>query len=105
MRVSDTQSIEIRMMIGYGDCVLTQQKAVELLNTKNLDSPLAQLVESKVKWKFRENGTVNDRSKFGRPKINEEAELSVLLAIKENLTTSEELAEIKISKFQLHIKF
>lgn len=84
MRLSITQRIEILMMIGYGDRVRTQQEVVGLFNTKYPDRPITQSTVSKLERKFRETGSVDDLPKVGRPNINEETKLNVLLAMEEN---------------------
>lgn len=84
MRLSTKQRIEILMMIGYGDRVRTQHDVCVLFNHKYPDRPINQSVVSKIEKKFQNTGSVEDRPKTGRPVINEETKLNVLLAVEEN---------------------
>ncbi|KAL1516206.1 hypothetical protein ABEB36_000125 [Hypothenemus hampei] len=83
VRLSETQRIEILIMIGYGDRTRTQE-VCELFNNKYPDRPITRLTISKVQGKFRNLGHVRDQSKSGRPAISEEKKLDVLLTVEEN---------------------
>lgn len=61
------------MTIKYDDRLRTQQEVDGLFNFKFLDRLITQLAVSKVEAKICEIGTVDDRSRFESPKINEDA--------------------------------
>lgn len=84
MSLSVTQRIEILMMIGYGDRVRTQQQVCTLFNAKYPERPITQSVVSKIERKFRETGSAEDRPKTGRPALDEETKLNILLTFEEN---------------------
>lgn len=89
MRLTDTERIEILMMIGYGDRVRTQEEVCHLFNAKYPNrNPISQSTVSRVEARFRETGHVKDRPKSGRPDIAEETKINVLLTLQENPHTS-----------------
>lgn len=84
MRLSTTQRIEILTMIGYGDRTRTQLEVCALFNTKYPDRQITQSTVSKIERKFRDTGSVQDLPKRGRPTLNEDTKLNILLAMEEN---------------------
>lgn len=88
MHLSVTHRIEILVIIKFDDRVRTQQKVIGLLNTKYSDMPMTQSAVSKVERKFRETGTVHDRSQVESSKINEAIKFNILIAMEENTPNS-----------------
>lgn len=85
MRVTETQRIEILMMIGYGNRVRTQQEVCELFNQKYPNRPpISQSTVSKIERKFIQFGHVRDVPRCGRPQVDENKQLEVLLAVQDN---------------------
>lgn len=85
MKLTETERIEILMMIGYGDRVRTQQEVCHLFNEKYPDRvPIMQSTVSKIEQKFRQLGHVRDAPKLGRPRINQDKELDLLLSVQED---------------------
>ncbi|KAJ8969079.1 hypothetical protein NQ317_016352 [Molorchus minor] len=79
--LSESHSIEILMMIAYGDKSRTQEEVVELFRQN-------QSTTSKIKRRFREVGNVGDTPRKISSKIKEDTKLYVLLAFEENPVTS-----------------
>ncbi|XP_057658360.1 uncharacterized protein LOC130895195 [Diorhabda carinulata] len=101
MRLTETQRIEVLIMIGYGNRTRTQQEVCELFNQKYPDrTPISQSTVSKIEKKFREIGHIRDAPKSGRPSISEETQLDVLLSVQErpHVTTRELASELNVSK-------
>lgn len=82
--LSETQRIEILILIGCGDKTRTQKEVCNLFNAKYPDRPISQSTVSKIEKKFRETGHVKHIANAGRPKINENVKLNVLLSTEEN---------------------
>lgn len=89
MKLTDTERIEILIMIGCGDKVRTQTEVRNLFNAKYPNrEPVSQSAISKIEKKFRETGHVKDLPKSGRKSIPEAKKLDVVLAFQENPHTS-----------------
>lgn len=85
--LTETQRIEILMILGYGDRMRTQQEVCNIFNDKYPDrNPLTRSTVSKVFKKFRESGHVKDAAHYGRPKSATDGDkaLNVLLSLEEN---------------------
>lgn len=83
-KLSETQRIEILIMIGCGDRIRTQHEVCQMFNAKYPDTQISQSAVSRVERKFRESGHVRDLPKSGRPSISENKKLNVILTIQEN---------------------
>ncbi|KAJ8959172.1 hypothetical protein NQ318_022433 [Aromia moschata] len=59
--------IEILIFIGCGNKTRTQQEVCNLFNAKYPDNPITQSIVSKIEYKFRETGDVEDLPKSGVP--------------------------------------
>lgn len=89
MKLSETQRIDILIMIGCGDKTRTQMEVCALFNDKYPDrEPIAQSTVSKIEKKFRETGHVRDLPKGSRKPVAENTKLDVLLAFQEDPHTS-----------------
>ncbi|KAJ8947952.1 hypothetical protein NQ318_021049 [Aromia moschata] len=78
MCLSDTQGIEILILLGCGDKTRTQKQYP--------DRRISQSTVSRIENKFREFGNVTDISKSGRKRIlDDEQKLDILLDIQDNL--------------------
>lgn len=86
--LSEQKKIEILMMIGYGDRIRSQDEVVNMFNAKYPEDPITQSCVSKVLRKFEENGHVRDRPRSGRPAINNDERLDILLEAEENCHSS-----------------
>ena len=85
MRLTEKQRIEVLMMMGYGDRVRIQQEVCELFNQKYPNRPpISQATVSKIEHKFRQFGHVRDVPRYGRPEVDENQQLEVLLAVEDN---------------------
>lgn len=93
-RLTEKERIEILMMIGYGERSRTQYEVCHLFNNKYPNRPpISRSTVSKIEQKFEEFGNVRDRRRIGRPKVEEDVQLNVLLALQENPhRTTRELA-------------
>lgn len=85
VKLTEREKIEILCMIGYGDRARTQQAVADLFNEMHPDHPpICQAVVSRVEKKYREFGHVRDLPKPGRPSLDENERLNVLLSVEEN---------------------
>jgi len=84
VKLSETQRIDILIMIGCGDRIRTQNQVCEMFNTKYPDTQITQSTVSRVERKFREAGHVRDLPRSGRPSISDNKKLNVVLSIEEN---------------------
>ncbi|XP_071055356.1 histone-lysine N-methyltransferase SETMAR-like [Onthophagus taurus] len=82
--LSETQRIEILILIGCGDETRTQQEVYNLFNAKYPDRVISRSTVSKIDKKFRETGHVTHIAHAGRPKINENVKLNILLAVEDD---------------------
>ena len=86
-RLSDTERIEILMMIGYGDRTRSFSQVVNIFNELHPDrEPITKSTVSKTLQRFHETGGVKDRPKSERPVsvTNEENSLNLMLDVVEN---------------------
>lgn len=91
MKLSETERIEILMMVGYGDLQRSHQDVCHLFNNVHPGrSPIVRSTVSKLVRKFRETGNVKDMPKSGRPKsvTNHDKVLDVLVSVMDNPITS-----------------
>lgn len=89
MKLTETQRIEILIMIGCGDKTRTQKDVCTLFNNKYPNrETISQSTVSKIEKKFRETGHVRDLPKGSRKPVPENKKLDVLLAFEENPHTS-----------------
>lgn len=104
MKLSVQQKIEILMMVGYGDRSRTQMEVCDLFNDKYPERPITQSTVSKVEKKFRETGTVESARKSGRPSVNFDRKVDVLLAFEEDPHTSVRKIsrDLDVSKTTVH---
>lgn len=87
--LSERERIEVLMMIGYGDRLRTHAEACELFNQEHPDRlPITRSTVSKLFAKFSAFGSVKDLPRQGRPQIDEEIKLNVLLEAQENFHIS-----------------
>ena len=85
MRLTEKQRIEVLMMIVYGERVRTQQEVWELFKQKYPNRPpISQATVSKIEHKFEQFGHVRDVPRCGRPEVDENQQLEVLLAVQDN---------------------
>lgn len=85
MGLTETQRIEVLIMLGCGDKTRSQMEVCEMFNNKYPHRPpISQGTVSKIERKFRETGTVANLSKTGRPKISEDIRLNALLSVRDN---------------------
>jgi hypothetical protein len=82
--LSERQRIEILMMIGYGENVRSQKEVVRLFNNKYPDRSITQSCVSKIAQKFEEYGNVRDVQREGRPTVDFDKKLDILLEIEDN---------------------
>ncbi|KAJ8940413.1 hypothetical protein NQ318_009342 [Aromia moschata] len=84
-RLSERERIEILIMIGYGDKARTQLEVCRLFNNKYPNrEPITQSTVSKIEQKFLEVGHAIDRPRTGRPPVQEDVKLNLLLELQEN---------------------
>lgn len=85
MPLSERNRIEILMMVGYGDRRRSTNEVRELFNQTHPDLiPISQSTISKIIRKYEQHGHVKDLPRGGRPRIDENTHLDVLLAVEEN---------------------
>ncbi|PSN47502.1 hypothetical protein C0J52_13570 [Blattella germanica] len=86
MFLSESERIEILVMIGYGDRKRTQDEVCTLFNETHPDrDPISQSNVSRLQNKFNEYGHVRDVKRSGRPSsTNKDMELDILLTVKED---------------------
>lgn len=86
-RLSETERIEVLMIIGYGDRRRSCDEVVDIFHELHPDRErLSKSTVSKTLQRFHETGGVTDRPKSGRPVsvTNEENSLNVMLDVVEN---------------------
>lgn len=85
MRLTESERIEILMMIGIGDRMRSQQEVCRLFHEMHPDrEPISQSTVSRIEQKYRELGHVRDAPKPGRRKINENIQEDIILSAIEN---------------------
>ncbi|KAJ8954308.1 hypothetical protein NQ318_005894 [Aromia moschata] len=85
MSLSDTQRIEILILLGCGDKTRTQKQVCEIFNTRYSDRRISHSTVSRIENKFCEFGNVTDIPKSGRKCIlDDEQKLDILLDIQDN---------------------
>lgn len=114
-RLSETERIEILMIIGYGDRMRSFEEVVNIFNGSHPDrEPISKSTVSKTLRRFHETGNVKDRPKSGRPVsvTNEENSLDVMLDIVETpnisiqqLAVNHNMSRYSIQKIAKQSKF
>lgn len=85
MGLSERERIEILMMIGYGDRRRSKVEVCELFNAAHPNrQPITRSTVCKIHLKYEEYGNVKDLPKTGRPKVDDETKLNVLLTVQDN---------------------
>lgn len=86
VRLTETERIEILMMIGYGERRRTHDEVCALFNAERPNREnITRTTVTKIYRKFRDVGHVKDLQRSGRPKVTtEDKVLDVLLTINEN---------------------
>jgi len=82
--MTESERIEILMMIGYGDRKRTHQEVCNLFNDTHPDkNPISKSTVTRTLQRYRETGGVKDRIKTGRPRTatSEDNALSILLDV------------------------
>ena len=89
VHLSESERIEILMMVGYGDRLRSHQETCELFNQEHANRPpIARSTVSRIVAKFSETGSVRDLPRQGHLPISDETKLNVLLETEENPHTS-----------------
>ncbi|KAJ8954771.1 hypothetical protein NQ318_014880 [Aromia moschata] len=85
MSLSDTQIIEILILLGFGDKTRTQKQVCEIFNTEYPDRRISQSTFSRTENKFGEIGNVTDIPKSGMKRLlDDEQKLDILLDVQDN---------------------
>ncbi|KAJ8962171.1 hypothetical protein NQ318_018128 [Aromia moschata] len=92
--LTESQKIEILMMIGYGDRARTQCEVVRLFRETHPDlPPLNQGTISKIEAQYREMGHVRKVPSKRQAVVDDATKLNLLLALEENpITPARQLA-------------
>lgn len=100
--LSERERIEILMIFGWGDRQRHLGEVCEIFNNAHLDreQAITESTVSKIVKKFHEHGCVKDLPRTGRPKLDDNVKLDVLLNYNENphLPTSQVALNLDISK-------
>lgn len=86
MRLTETERIEVLMMIGFGNRSRTHEEVRILFNETHPNRPpISQSTVSRIENKFRDLGHVRDKPRVGRPPaLDENRQLDALLMVQEN---------------------
>lgn len=85
MSLSEKDRIQILMMVGYGDRRRSTNEVRELFNQVHPGrTQISQSTVCKILKKYEEHGYVKNLPKSGRPKIDDNIQLDVLLSVEEN---------------------
>ena len=77
--LTEKEPIEILMMVGYG-------RMCALFNLLHFERPpIVRSTVSRIVAKFNQTGNVRDVSRCGRPQINHNTKLNLLLSVEDNL--------------------
>lgn len=100
--LSERERIEILMMFGWGDRQRHLDEVCELFNNTHPErgQAITKSTVSKIIKKFRDHGCVKDLPKTGRPKLDDDVKLNVLLSYNENphLPTSQVALDLNLSQ-------
>lgn len=97
MFLTETERIEILMILGFGDRRRTQQEVCIIFNETHPDrQPISQSTVCKLEKKFNEHGHVRDIKRPGRPSTDDDVQLHVLLSVQEKPHTSLTALETKL---------
>jgi Transposase. len=84
-KLSERERIDILRMIGFGDKLRTHQEACQLFNATYPDRPpITQSTVSRVLARFEETGSVKDAPRAGRPRVDDETRLNILVELQDN---------------------
>lgn len=87
--LSEKERIQILIIVGCGDKIRSHEEACQFFNAENPNrAPISRSTVSKIVAKFAETGSVKDRARQGRPRIEEDRRLNILLEIQDNPHTS-----------------
>lgn len=93
-RLSESERIDILIMVGYGDKLRSHEEACALFNeVHNERAPISRSTVSRVVARYQETRSVKDAPRSGRPKVNNDTKLNALLTLHETPhTTTTEIA-------------
>ena len=117
-RLTEKERIEILMMVGCGDRLLIHEELCTLFNEVHFERPsIARNTVNRIFAKFNQTGHVKDVPRCGRPQINDNTNLNLLLSLEDNpqVTTTEMalqenvkqslMVKLKKKRNCVHIKF
>lgn len=112
-RLSESERIDILIMVGYGDKLRSHEEACALFNeVHNERPPISRSTVSRVVAKYHETRSVKDLPRTGRPKVSDETKLNALLTVQENphattteMARHENVSQSFIAKFLTKMKF
>ncbi|XP_071055457.1 uncharacterized protein [Onthophagus taurus] len=107
VHLTETERIEILIMVGYGDRKRTQLEVYEIFNERYPHrEPITQSVVSKTSKRFRETSNVKDLPKTGpqRSATDEDKKIDILIEIEENpnISTRQLCLNHALSKGSIH---
>lgn len=105
-RLSETERIQILMMIGYGERTRSFAEVMNIFNESHPNrEPISKSTVCKTLRRFQETGGVKDRQKSGRPVsvTNEENSLNVMLNRVENpkMSTQQLALDHNMSRYSI----
>lgn len=91
-RLSETERIEILMMVGYGDRKRSYKEVCMLFNQAHPNKNINKSTVAKTLKRFNDTGNVKNRGKIGRPKVktDEQNSLNILIDLMDNPKVSVE---------------
>lgn len=103
--LSEIERIEILMMFGWGDRRRHLDEVCELFNNTHPErQAITKSTVSKIVKKFHEHGTVKDLPRTGRPKLDDNIKLDVLLSYNENPHLSTHQVALDLNVCQSSVK-
>lgn len=112
-RLSESDRIDILIMVGYGDKLRSHEEACALFNAvHNERPPISRSTVSRVVARYQESRSVKDLPRSGRPKINDDKKLNALITLQENphmstteVARQENVSQSFVAKFLKIMKF
>ncbi|KAJ8912794.1 hypothetical protein NQ315_002552 [Exocentrus adspersus] len=103
-KLTETQRIEILMMIGYGDRKRTEIEVRDLFNNTHPDYQIHRSTVGRILQKYRFSGHVKDLPRTGRPPVPDDVQLTVLLtvAVNPHVSTRQVGLDLHISHMTAH---
>ncbi|KAJ8912480.1 hypothetical protein NQ315_014580 [Exocentrus adspersus] len=103
-KLTETQRIEILMMIGYGDRKRTEIEVRDLFNNTHPDYQIHRSTVGRILQKYRFSGHVKDLPRTGRPPVPDDVQLDVLLtvAVNPHVSTRQVGLDLQISHMTAH---